>query len=370
VENGEQGYRLAAMGDVMLAREVGRHFGAAPEDFRMDDVRGVLKNFDLVCLNLENPVGTKGSPDPVQDPHVTFRARPETLDVLKGLGVTLVSLGNNHMLDYGAAALSETLELLDGAGIKWVGAGRDYEEANRPLLIDCNGRRLAFLSYAFIYSANTRMAGKHNAGVSDHRLSRILPRIRELARSGCDVIVLIHWGQEYSFYPLPYQMRQARRMIDHGAALILGHGPHYPQGIEQYRDARIVYSLGNFIFDEPHKFANRSFIYGAELDGSGRVRRGEIFPVHLDRHVPALVDGDKKQRLGRLIESLSAAYPRKDRRFWKDISHSYFTDLCGRVVRTRSVKYLLVPPWSFYRDVGFSGIARKFRPANMAGLFR
>jgi poly-gamma-glutamate synthesis protein (capsule biosynthesis protein) len=358
------------MGDVMLAREVGRHFVAAPEDFRMDDVRGLLKDFDVVCVNLENPVGTRGSPDPVQDPHVTFCAGPETLEVLKGLGVTLVSLGNNHMLDYGAASLVETLELLDAAGIKWVGAGRNYEEANRPLVVDCNGRRIAFLSYAFIYSANTRMADRYRPGVADHRLSRILPRIRELKRSGCDVIVTLHWGREYSFYPLPYQMRQARRMIDNGASLILGHGPHYPQGIEQYRGAQIVFSLGNFIFDEPHKFANRSFIYGAQLDGTGHVQRSEIHPVHLVHHVPALVHGEKKTRLQRLIESLSAVYPRKDRRFWKDISQAYFTDLCGRVARTRSLKYLLVPPWSFYRDVGLAGIARKLRPARVAGVLR
>jgi poly-gamma-glutamate synthesis protein (capsule biosynthesis protein) len=336
----------------------------------MDDVRGVLKGFDIVCLNLENPVGTKGSPDPIQDPHVTFRGSPETLDILKSLGVTIVSLGNNHMLDYGEPSLSETLELLDGAGIKWVGAGRNYEEANRPLLITCHGRRIAFLSFAFIYSANTRMAGRHRAGVADHRLNRILPRIRELKRSGCDVVVLIHWGKEYSFYPLPYQMRQARRMIDSGASLILGHGPHYPQGIEQYRGAEIVYSLGNFIFDEPHKFSNRSFIYGAELNGSGQVLRREILPVHLDHHVPSLVHDEKKKRLEGLIHSLSAAYPRKDRQFWKNISHAYLTDLCGRVIRTRSVKYLLVPPWSFYRDVGLLGIARKLKPANMMDLFR
>ena len=78
-----------------------------------------------------------------------------------------------------------------------------------------------------------------------------------------------HWGYEYSFYPLPYQMRSARQMIDAGASVILGHGPHYPQGIERYRDGRIVYSLGNFIFDEPHKYANRSFVFGVEIDGSG-----------------------------------------------------------------------------------------------------
>jgi poly-gamma-glutamate synthesis protein (capsule biosynthesis protein) len=368
--HGTNGLRIGAMGDVMLAREVGRHFAAAPHDFRMDDVRQLLKGFDVVCLNLENPVGITGSPDPVQDPHVTFRARPKTLDVLKGLGVTLVSLGNNHMLDYGPEALVETLELLDAAGIKWVGAGRNYDEANKPLLISCNGRRIAFLSYAFIYSANTRMAGRHRPGVADHRLRRILPKIRALRQSGHDVIVMLHWGGEYSFYPLPYQMRQARRMIEQGASLILGHGPHYPQGIEHYRGVPIVYSLGNFIFDEPQKFAKRSFIYGAELDGAGRVRRSEIFPVHLERHVPALVHDDRKLRLERLIDNLGAAYPQKRRQFWNDISHAYLTDLCGRVIRTKSAKYLFVPPWSFYRDVGLARIVRKLRPANMLALFR
>jgi len=368
--DGQKGYRLAAMGDVMLARDVGRHFAAAPSDFHMDDVCGVLKGFDLVCLNLENPIGTNGTPDPIQDPHVTFRAAPEALAILKRLGVTLVSLGNNHMLDYGTASLIETTELLDESGIRWVGAGRNYEEANRPVVITCNGRRIAFLSYAFIYSANTRMAGKSSAGVADHRLSRILPRVRELKRSGCDVIIFVHWGKEYSFYPLPYQMRQARQMIEHGASLILGHGPHYPQGIEQYQETAIVYSLGNFIFDEPHKFANRSFIYGAQFDGLGQKRRTEIYPIHLVHHVPRLVYGDKKARLERLIDNLSEAYPRKDRRFWKDVSHEYLTDLCGRVIHTRSVKYLRVPPWSFYRDVGLARIARKLRLSNMLAMVR
>jgi poly-gamma-glutamate synthesis protein (capsule biosynthesis protein) len=166
-----------------------------------------------------------------------------------------------------------------------VGAGRNYNEANAPLLLESHGRRLAFLSYAFIYSANTRMATRHRPGISDHRLHRILPLIRDLSRSGDDVIPTIHWGFEYSFYPLPYQMRQARRMVDAGACLVLGHGPHYPQGIEVYRGRDIVYSLGNFIFDEPHKFANRSFIYRADIDDSGSVRNRDILPVHLHQHV-------------------------------------------------------------------------------------
>jgi poly-gamma-glutamate synthesis protein (capsule biosynthesis protein) len=355
-------FRLAAVGDVMLARGVGRHFVEAPGDFAMDDVREVLRPYDVVCANLENPVAEGGSPDPLQDPNVTFRAHPETLNVLKTLGVGVVSLGNNHMLDYGESALAETLDRLDAAGIRWVGAGRNYEEANRPLLMNIRGRSVAFLSYAFIYSVNTRMATRRAAGVSDHRLSRILAQVRQLCR-GHDVIVMCHWGHEYSFYPLPYQMRAARRMIDAGARLILGHGPHYPQGMERYRDGEIVYSLGNFIFDEPQKYANRSFVYGVEVDETGTARGPEVFPVHLRQHVPVLVDGAERRRLKRLIESLSTAYGAKDRRFWRRVSASYLTDLCARVIRGRSLKYLLVPELSFYRDVGPGVIVQKLAPS-------
>jgi len=363
-------YRLAAIGDVMLAREVGRHIEAAPHEFALTDVRGLLRSFDLVCLNLESPVATGGRPDPTQDPHVTFRAHPDALQVVRNLGATMVALGNNHVLDYGEAALSETIEHLDEAGLRHAGAGRNYAEANRPLLMDCGGRQIAFLSYCFIYSANTRMATRTRGGVSDHRLHTIVPRIRELARSGRDVIVSCHWGYEYCLYPLPYQMRIARRLVDAGARLVLGHGPHYPQGIEDYGGGKIVYSLGNFIFDEPHKFSNRSFVYGVEIDRSGRPRTDEIHPVHLRGHVPYMVEGAERGRLERLIANLGARYAEKDRRFWHDLSVKYFTEICGRVARTGSVKYLFVPTPSFYMDVGPAVLLRKLRPAGVMNLSR
>lgn len=362
------GYRLASMGDVMLDREVGRHFAEAPDDFAMPEIRTLLSGFDLVCLNLENPVATSGRPDPVQDPQVTFRARPETLAVLRTLGTSMVSLGNNHMLDYGEAALAETLEHLDAAGIGRVGAGRNYEEANRPLLLECRGRKVAFLSYTFIYSANSRMATRTQAGVSDHRMRSVLPRVRELSKAGYDVIVMSHWGYEYSFYPVPYQMRIARRLIDAGAALVLGHGPHYPQGLETHRNGQIVYSTGNFIFDEPHKYSNRGYICGVEVNDAGVASVPELYPFHIERHVPRLVDGAQHRRLANLAAALTRRYRTKDARFWKRQSVAYLTDICGRVMRTRSPKYLFVPTPSFYRDCGPMVIMGKI--ARAAGLAR
>lgn len=368
--SGELTYRLAAMGDVMLAREVGRHFKERPEDFSFNEIKPVLNGHDLICLNLENPVGIKGMPDKVQDPHVTFCSHPDTLKALKNLGTHVVSIGNNHMLDYGEAALVETLEYLNAAGIKYAGAGRNYEDANRPLLLECNGKKIAFLSHVFIYSASTLRAKRNRPGVSDHRIRNILPRIKELSREGYHVIVSIHWGWEYSFYPIPYQMKQARQMIDNGALLILGHGPHYPQGIEDYKDGQIVYSLGNFIFDEPQKYAKRSFIYSVGVTEDRRLERSEVFPVHINNHVPKLVEGKEKEHIERLIYNLGKVYYKKDRRFWKKINNGYFRDIVGRIIRVKSLKFAFLPPISFYLNVGFKNLINKMNPANMKSVLR
>lgn len=363
-------FKLAAVGDVMLDRAVGRHFRDRPQDFRMEEISALLSGYDLVFANLENPVGIKGIPHPIQRPNVTFRGHPDSLQVLKNLGVTAVSLGNNHMLDYGPVALAETLEYLDAYGIRHVGAGRNYEEANHPLLLEVNGRKVAILAYVFLYSASTQMATRTRPGVSDHRMRNILPRIRELLRQGNQVLVSAHWGREYSFYPLPYQMAQARRMIDEGALMIVGHGPHYPQGIERYKGGKIVYSLGNFIFDEPFRYANRSFVYGAEVASGNALLGEQIYPFHIRDHIPTLVDGRDKEALEKLIAKLSRLYPEKGKRFWQGQNSLYFRDIVYRVSHMKSFKFLFLPPPSFYWQVGIRNYARKLTPGRLKHLLR
>lgn len=362
--------RIAALGDIMLAREVGRHYLSQPEDFRMEGIKKLLSGSDIVFANLENPVSINGTPDSVQDPNVTFSANPETLKILKSLGVNVVSLGNNHMLDYGESALYDTLKHLDDCGIKHAGAGRDYEEANRPLLMEVKGRKIAVLSHVFIYSASTRMATKSSPGVSDHRIGRILSSIKSLRKEGRDIIVSLHWGIEYSFFPLPYQMEQARRMIDAGASLIIGHGPHYPQGIEKYRNGEIVYSLGNFIFDEPQIFANRGFIYGVGIDSQGRTVEPAVYPYHIRNHVPTLVSGHDKTSMERFVEHLGRIYRKKDNVFWKKLNNIYFRDIIHRVITMKSFKFVLLPPASFYSNIGMINMARKIKLSNLASIVR
>jgi poly-gamma-glutamate capsule biosynthesis protein CapA/YwtB (metallophosphatase superfamily) len=370
METDRTAYRLVAMGDVMLDRQVGKHFKEKPQDFQFGELQTVLRDDDLIFLNLENPVGTKGSPNAIQDPNVTFRCHPESLQVLKNLGTVVVSLGNNHMLDYGEGTLAETLAHLDAAGIKHVGAGRDYEEANRPLVMEFKGKKIAFLSHVFIYSASTRRARGKRAGVSDYRIGKILSKVSALKGAGYQVIVSLHWGIEYCFYPLPYQREQARAMIDHGASLILGHGPHYPQGIERYKHGEIVYSLGNFIFDEPHRFSNRSFIYGVEITEADDLVNRIVCPVQLVHHVPSLMRGKEAERFQRFILRLENVYKGKSDLFWKRVNNIYFQDIINRIVRMRSLKFVFLPPLSFYLGVGIRNYLAKVSFKNIASTLQ
>jgi poly-gamma-glutamate synthesis protein (capsule biosynthesis protein) len=364
-----QGFKIAAMGDVMLDRSVGRQFAANPDVFRLGELAGLTQGCELVFANLENPVGIRGTPHPIQDPNVTFCAHPRTLQVLKNLNVNVVSLGNNHMLDYGPGTLGETLEYLDEQGIKHVGAGKNYEEANQPLLLELNGNKVAVLSYVFLYSASTEMATRTKAGVSDHRIQNILPRVRELSRIGYKVIVSAHWGAEYSFYPLPYQMAQARQIIDSGALMVIGHGPHFPQGIENYRDGKIVYSLGNFIFDEPYLYANRSFLYRVDVV-AGKLVGERLYPVHLVENVPRLVEGKAQQAMLRLVDKLGRIYPRRSKRFWQKQNALYFRDIVHRVHYMKSLKFVTLPPLSFYFGIGARNYLRKLLPRHLKELVR
>jgi poly-gamma-glutamate synthesis protein (capsule biosynthesis protein) len=362
--------RIAAMGDVMLARDVGEHFEQVPGDFAMKEIGDLLAPADLVLANLENPVSEIGIPHQIQHPHVTFCAKPQTLAVLKNIGVDAVSLGNNHMLDYGGEALAATLRNLDELEIGHVGAGRCYTEANRPLEIDCGGHRVAVLSHSFVYSASTLRAGKNSPGVSDHRIKKILRRIRTSRKNGQTVIVSLHWGIEYCFYPVPYQMDYARQMIDAGAHLVVGHGPHYPQGVETYRNGLILYSLGNFVFDEPFRFANQSYIAMVDLDPKGGVAGFDLHPFDLKSHVPQLTQGEQKKRQIALIDRLTALYREKDTEFWRHINRRFLGDILWRVRSMKSTKFLFLHPMAFYLDLGLRPMLRKAKRKALAKLGR
>jgi len=237
---------LAFVGDILLADNLGKLIESRGPDYPWAQVATILREADFVVGNLECAVATTGTPQAGKQ--FTFRAKPEALTGLVNAGVDLVSLANNHTLDYGAEALLETMSWLDHYGLAHVGAGRDFEEASRVKIVEING-----ISFGFIGTSQVVPAGwaatRDRAGVfSGHDMEALLGRVRQTSPQVDYTVVLIHWGVEREDAPRSWQVGVAKRLFDAGANLIIGHHPHVLQGIGLEPGRLVAYSLGNFIF--------------------------------------------------------------------------------------------------------------------------
>lgn len=212
------------------------------------DLLSLLEEADIFMLNEEFPFGTTG--EAMEDKQYTFRVNPSYITALTDLHVDLVTLANNHMLDYGTAPLTETIAALDGAGIAHVGAGENLEAAKAYQTFTVGGRTIAFLGASRVVPVGSWAASRYGAGVfTTYDPTALLEQIRA-ARAACDyVVVYVHWGIERNTQPEDYERTLARQYIDAGADAVIGAHPHVLQGIEYYQGCPIFYSLGNFIFN-------------------------------------------------------------------------------------------------------------------------
>ncbi len=235
--------RIVLVGDIMLSREVGKIMEEKGDyTFPFVNVSKVLSSADIAFGNLEGPISSRGTD---VGSKYSFRADPRVVEGLAFAGFDVLSVANNHIFDWGADALTDTVSLLGEEGISAVGAGTDYEDANRPVIKRVGGTSIGFLAYTNLYPSSLE-AGSENPGVSD--IDNAEGAVRNI---GTDIVVVsLHWGDEYESSSSETQRELARRLIDAGADVVVGHHPHVIQEIEKYRNGWIAYSLGNFVFDQ------------------------------------------------------------------------------------------------------------------------
>lgn len=300
---------LAAVGDLMMARAIGRALQRSPADTPLAAVADRLRVADVTVGNLECALGVTGQPAAKS---YTFRGPPTAADALRDAGFDVVSLANNHSLDYGEAAQAETLALLDAAGVAHVGSGRNEAAAYAPTFVEARGLRLAFLGYVNVPvefngfdTAHWRAVGER-PGLAWAEPARVAADVAA-ARAQADlVIVLLHAGYEGRTTPNAIQRANAYAAIDAGAALVLGAHPHVLQGVEQYHGGWIVYSLGNFVFDGFTGVSNESAILFVTLGRDG-VETLTWTPVVIRNGRPHLAADSTAAAIRQRIERLSAA---------------------------------------------------------------
>lgn len=302
---------LTVAGDFMLARGVARAMRENGTLYPVAAVKDHLSGADLTFVNLESPIGLRGTPLPGKQ--IWFRAPPAAMEILRTAGVDGVTVANNHILDYDTDNFLETLDGLRAAGIPYVGGGRTIAEARRPMVLEARGVKIAFLGYSQFadlffdwgyprsFSATDTLPGVPR--IQDDWLAEDIKAARALAPI---VAIAFHWGDEFQNYPNEEQKRVARLSIDLGADLVLGYHPHAIQGFEFYKGKFIAYSTGNFIMDrQDTDLARESMLLDFTLSPEG-VRSVSVLPVWIKAEQPYIMTGSEGERLLQKMRTISS----------------------------------------------------------------
>ncbi len=232
------------VGDIMLDGGPGHWIASGNDPF--EKCATILDSADLAIGNLECVLGKGG--EQLNKAYV-FRGATDSPRYLKRY-FDAFSLANNHSYDFGPDGLVEMMRVLDQNKIPYFGAGANLPAARKPLVLECKGRRIGFVGYnefrAENYAATESLAG--NCPLRRELVLEEITRAKTMMK--CDIVLpFMHWGEEMEEEPRPDQRELAKAMIDAGATAVIGTHPHVTQTIEHYREAPIVYSLGNFVFD-------------------------------------------------------------------------------------------------------------------------
>ena len=214
---------------------------------RGESLRETIAESDIFMANLEFPFSDRGTQ--AADKQFTFRVSPSRVSILQEIGPDIVTVANNHALDYGTDALLDTCDTLDSAGILHVGAGKNLEEAKQPQIIEKNGKKIGFLGASRVFPTGGWAAGSSHPGMfSAYDTASVVQEIQKVKKE-CDyLVVYVHWGIERNTQPEAYQREMGHQYIDAGADLVIGHHSHRMNPIEAYKGKYICYSLGNFSF--------------------------------------------------------------------------------------------------------------------------
>ncbi len=271
-----------------------------------DSLLDQINSSDIYIVNNEFAI-TEGG-DPIVEKYYTFRGKPSVIDELKHVGVSLVTLANNHVYDYREEGFLDTLNNLENNNMPYIGAGRNLEDAKRIVYYIANGRKIAVVNASQIEKNQnfTKAATEDEPGI----LKCLNPTefIDEIhaARQNADVVLaIVHWGTEYQIRYGADQEKLATQFADAGADVIIGGHPHILQGFDYIGDTPVYYSLGNFYFalDEGMPADYETGLARIAIGSDGKIEAGFIPCVFSDGMIYMT---DKSEDINRLFAELNS----------------------------------------------------------------
>jgi poly-gamma-glutamate synthesis protein (capsule biosynthesis protein) len=292
-------------GDVMLGRNVEGVLANGQNVFA--NVDEMFKNSDGAVINLEDPMTTSGTP---YKSTIPLKANPAYAHVLKDNNIIVACIANNHIMDYGDKGLNDTITALKSNGINYTGAGNNIDQASKPVYLNIKDRKIAILNYmdntTFTGFSASEMAAATpaSAGYAPADPNLIKNDIDEAKKNSDMVIVVFHYGNEYSTQPNSYQVTLSHECIDDGADMVIGSHPHVIQTIETYNGKPIFYSLGNFVFDMSNSATHESLM--VEMDLNNNTANIKVHPMVLVNYMPQLMNNASSNQL---LENLKNESP-------------------------------------------------------------
>lgn len=304
--------RIALLGDVMLGRLVNEQLKVADPAYPWGDTFTVLRQADIRFANLECVLADDGTPMAGKVFH--FRSDVKNVESLRSAAIDVVSLANNHVLDFGVDALREMLPALDRHGILRAGAGMDAEAARQPAVRRVGPTAVGFIAFTDNepgWEATARSPGIHYVpvDVGDQRRTDLLELVRRTKGRVQLLIVSAHWGPNWGSSVPPAHQGLARALVDAGADVVFGHSAHIFRGVEIYRNRPIIYSAGDFVDDyavDPTERNDQSFIFLLETLG-GEPRKLRLHPTTITEFQTRLARRSARkiaERMQRLSEQL------------------------------------------------------------------
>lgn len=284
------GISIVSVGDIMIGNHTMAYMERFGFQYPFAATASVIKKGDMALANLESAFTDDGTRF---EKTFTFKVPPKYGVSLLESGIDVVTLANNHVLDYGLEGLNNTITLLDTIGILHCGAGNTKYDAQQPAIFTANGFRVAVLGYSMTFPEEF-FATNSSGGTNYPHEKNLVTNIQRCDTLADITVVTFHWGRESTNFPLSYQRKMAHRVIDLGADLVVGHHPHVLQGLEIYKNRLIAYSLGNYAFSSYSTIARESMILRTCLNKNGLLY-AKIYPMLVDNYKisfqPKIVQG-------------------------------------------------------------------------------
>jgi len=306
--NGSDTISVTAVGDIMVTSRGTAFLDEVGITYPLDSVRHELQA-DILFGNQESPIGPEGTGTKF-DKTYAFLTPLRHAEVVPREGFDVVSLANNHAMDYGVEALRTTTAFLDSNGIAYCGAGENITDARTPAIIEKDGVKYGFLAYSNTFPEEFWASATNpgNPFGHAHYLEEDIPALREQVDY---LFVSFHWGSERMDSTKEYQKNLGRLAIDLGADAVFAHHPHVLQGMELYKGKVIAYSLGNFLFASWTNSVWDSAILKLQF-ANGAFIGAEIVPLLINNFQvelqPKILTGEKAQKSLTALAALSAKF--------------------------------------------------------------